>query len=201
MRPLGWNEEILGEATWALLRSLSPSPAFVTGEAALAGFWFHHRGISRVELAVRTEAELQEVASAIPGERLSEVPGFIRFRELDLMLDHDHVVDLDKPEEDGVRADSLGDLAADRILRLMGAPDPNLVVDLFFLARARVDLARAARDAAAKDLGLTPSALALVLSRSRPTVLPPGLIRPVDLGQLQEFVEGEIVRFGMQAYG
>ncbi|MEW6277247.1 MAG: hypothetical protein AB1758_01405 [Candidatus Eremiobacterota bacterium] len=201
----GWNPDILGAPSWELLQRLFPCRGMVTGEAALAGYWFHHRTVSRLELAVRTPedlAELDELAGStgLAGERRMQMPGFVRYDRLDLMLDHDVVLDPVKPLDRGVRADSLRDLAADRVLRLLGGGDAAVLVDLYSLSRAGVDLKVAVRDAARKDLGVTAAALAVVLSRARPIRLPDGLVLPVALEDLQAFVEAEIPRLGMQAY-
>ncbi len=202
MRPLGWNAELLGESGWHFLERHVAGHAdrFVGGEAALAGFWFHHREVARVEVILPDQASLDAMVAEV-GPPQQTLPGFARYERVDLVTDHLLILDEDKPLEQDIRADTLRDLAADRLLRLAGGADPALLVDLYFLQRARVDLSRAAKDAASKDLGLTSGALAVVLARARPTELPPGLVRPVDLTSLQDFVQELIEKLGMEIRG
>lgn len=199
-RPLGWNPELFPPQAWAFVQTHLPGQTdrFVGGEAALAGFWFHHRQVERVEVVVPSQEALERLQSEVTSQPRQVLPGFIRYSEADLMVDHAHVLDASKPVEDGIQADSLDDLAADRLLRLASGAQPGLLVDLYFLERYRVDLLAAARGAACKDLALTPSALAVQLARSRPTRLPEGLVRPVDLPDLISFLDNLIERFGMQ---
>ncbi|MCE7873679.1 hypothetical protein DYH09_25345 [bacterium CPR1] len=199
-RPLGWNPELFPPQAWAFVQRHLPgqNERFVGGEAALAGFWFHHRLVDRVELVVTSQEALERLQSEVASQPRQVLPGFIRYDEVDLMVDHAHVIDASKPVEEEIRADSLEDLAADRLLRLAGGAQGSLLVDLYFLERYRVDLLAAAKGAACKDLGLTLSALAVQLARSRPTRLPEGLLRPVELPDLLSFLESLIERFGMQ---
>lgn len=199
-RPLGWNPELLPPRAWAFIQMYLPgqSERFVGGEAALAGFWFHHRQVDRVEVVLTSQEALDRLQSEVTSQPRQVLPGFIRYEEVDLMVDHAHVLETSKPMENGIQADSLEDLAADRLLRLASGAQVSLLVDLYFLERYRVDLLAAAKGAASKDLGLTPSALAVQLARSRPTRLPEGLLRPVELPDLLSFLESLIERFGMQ---
>lgn len=199
-RPLGWNPELFPPQAWAFVQIhlAGQSGRFVGGEAALAGFWFHHRQVERVEVVVASQEALDQLQSEVASQPRQVLPGFIRYDEVDLMVDHAHVLDANKLVGNGIQADSLEDLAADRLLRLASGAQASLLVDLYFLERYRVDLLAAAKGAACKDLGLTPSALAVQLARSRPTRLPAGLVRPVELPDLLSFLEDLIERFGMQ---
>lgn len=199
-RPLGWNPELFPPEAWAFVQSHLPgqSDRFVGGEAALAGFWFHHRQIERVEVVVSSQEALDQLHREVAAQPRQVLPGFIRYDLVDLMVDHAHVLDAEKPVADAIQADSLEDLAADRLLRLASGAQTTLLVDLYFLERYRVDLLAAARGAACKDLGLTLSALAVQLARSLPSRLPEGLVRPVELPALVCFLESLIERFGMQ---
>lgn len=198
VRPLGWNPELLGPESWSFLqRYLTGEPdCFVGGESALAGFWLHHRLVRHLEIVLPDQASLDAMRSRLEEEPQQVLPGFARYRLADLTVDHQVVLDPHKPEQDGLRADSLRDLAADRLLRLATGSDPGLLADLYFLDRARIDLLAACRDAARKDFGLTPSALAVVLARA-PRTLPEGLLRPVDPEAFQAFLEDLVIRFGM----
>lgn len=198
VRPLGWNEELLGAEAWEFLQRhlAGRSDCFVGGESALAGFWLHHRLVRHLEVVVPDQATLDAMRARLDEEPQQVLPGFARYPLADLTVDHAVVLDPDKPEQDGVRADSLRDLAADRLLRLATGANPGLLADLYFLDRARVDLLAACHDAASKDLGLTPSALAVVLAHA-PRALPDGMLRPVDPEAFQAFLEELVLRFGM----
>ncbi len=199
-RPLGWNPELFPPEAWRFVQSHLPgqSERFVGGEAALAGFWFHHRQVERLEVVVSSQEALDRLHSEVAARPLQVLPGFIRYDVVDLMVDHDHVLDAKKPVSEAIQADSLQDLASDRMLRLASGAQAGLLVDLYFLERYRVDLLAAIRGATCKDLGLTPSALAVQLARSLPTRLPAGLVRPVELADLRSCLETLIERFGMQ---
>lgn len=200
MRPLGWNPELLDPTAWEFLQRhvAGRDERLVGGEAALAGFWFHHRTVRRLEIVVPDQAALSAMQSELPEPPLQSLPGFVRYEMVDLMVDHALILDPARPQDEGLRAESLRDLAADRLLRLATAAEPELLVDLWFLRRARLDLMQAARDAAGKDLGLTPSALAVVLAGALPPALPAGLLRPVDPVELGQFLQDLILEFGMQ---
>jgi hypothetical protein len=89
---------------------------------------------------------------------------------------------------DPVPAASLLDLAVDRWLRCFGAePSSVWLTDLYFLERARVDLEKAAGAMASRDMAATRRALAVILHETRVQELPPGLVRPVSLAQLEDF--------------
>jgi hypothetical protein len=172
---------------------------FVGGESALAGFWFHHRQVRHLEVVLPDQAALEAMQQALSEQPSQTCPGFARYEIADLTVDHMVVLDPEKPEEHGIRADSLRDLAADRMLRLATKADADLLLDLYFLHRARVDLSKAVEDAARKDLGLTASALSVVLARAGPVMeLPPGVVRPVDLADWNAFLTDLVMQFGMQ---
>ncbi|MBI3924546.1 MAG: hypothetical protein HY319_03325 [Armatimonadetes bacterium] len=209
-RPLGWNPELFVSPLWTALRALDlQGPAAVNGEAALAGFWFHHRMVDTLELVTPEQSGLEALACQVRGldcglVQEQALPGFLRFRagkaRLDLALELGPPLDAERPCEDGIPTESLRDLAADRWLRMLGRPDLKLLVDLYFLARARVDLVEAARDASLKDIGANRAALAVVLYEMKLGELPSWSVRPVTASQLSEFAEQLKDRLALQTF-
>lgn len=209
MRPPGWNPELFLSPLWETLRALdlNDPPTIVTGEAALAGFWFHHRMVETLELS--TSGDLDRLAGQIeaaggPLKEEQRFPGFVRFRagpaRLDLNLELEPPLDPKRSEEDGLASESLRDLAVDRWLRLLGRKDLKLLVDLYFLNRARVDLLKAARDTRRRDAGCNEQALAVVLHGMK--IGPPAdwAIRPVSQETLQTFAELLKERLALQTF-
>lgn len=183
MRGLGWNPDLLGPQ-WARLEGLNLDGAWVAGEAALCGYWLHHRGATGLELHAGPSAfdrlltELGEVQPLFEGYARSG--GLELVRELEPPLE---------PSTCGpVPAASLADLAVDRWLRAFGAESSaTWLVDLYFLERSRVDLAQAVSAMTRKDLAATRRTLAAILHETRLTQLPSGLLRPVSLLELEDF--------------
>lgn len=184
MRGLGWNPELLGPA-WPTVAGLQLAGAWVGGEAALAGYWLHHRMALRLEVHAPPEA-FEGVAAQLSGPLETLFPGYLRAGGLELIREEQPPLEPVVP--DPVPAASLLDLAVDRWLRCFGSEPAGVwLTDLFFLERARVDLERAANLLASRDLAATRRALAVILHETRVQELPPGLVRPVSLLQLEDF--------------
>lgn len=184
MTGLGWNPELLGPP-WAVVAALDLQGAWVGGEAALAGYWLHHRVATSLELHAGPAA-FESLLAQLPDPVEPLFPGYVRSGGLELIREEEPP--LEPVTEDAVPAAGLFDLAVDRWLRCFGSePSGVWLADLFFLERARVDLERAANTLASRDLAATRRALAVILHETRVDGLPRGLVRPVSLAQLEDF--------------
>lgn len=201
MRALGWNPELLGSTGWCLVDRLpfAELEAFVTGEAALAGYWLHHREIAALELVGRSQKLVEAVSALLEEAGQSLFPGYHRFSPGQLRIDVEIDAAARLPAEGN--AQTLEHLAIDRCLRLLGGGDPLLLIDLYFLSRARVSPLKAAGSMSSLDAAATPSALAVVLHEIELEQVPPQVLRPVDLGDLKAFRDQLVEQLAMRTYG
>jgi predicted nucleotidyltransferase component of viral defense system len=178
-----------------------PSAFFLTGGAALAGYYIGHRftddldlfspPVESMELAVQ---RLRRAASAIGGtvEAIQDAPDFRRFAVqraadvtlVDLVIDRAPQLVVDKVVFGAVRIDPEREIAANKITALLGRTAPRDLVDLFALFDRGHTLEAALADARTKDAAADPATLAWVLSQWR---LGPSV--PLPLGVTLEDVE------------
>ncbi len=167
----------------ALIEGLAGGTEFyLTGGAALSGFYLHHRQSQDLDFFVVDPAELDvlerrlETLCAERGWSIEDVrrfPGFRRFIVRDAfdetVIDtvHEAVAQLvplpEKPIHSGLRVDALADLITNKICALLGRGDIKDLVDLYFLDRAGVDVLSHLDAAKTKDGGLEPLTLSYVL--------------------------------------
>ena len=181
MRGLGWNPELLPPA-WPRLEGLPWEGAWVAGEAALAGYWLHHRLVGRLDVHVRPD-HWDAFTACLPEAR-PLFPGCLRWGEVEVVREEQPP--FAPPEVLAVPAQSLADLAVDRWLQAFGGGPQGWLVDLYFLERARVDLALAARRIPQRDAAATQRSLAVILHETQ-VELPGGLVRPVTREQIEDF--------------
>ena len=175
---------------------------FLTGGAALAGFYLHHRPTDDLDLFTdrpgafeRGRHAVGAVAASL-GARIDvrmDAPDFKRYalaRGSDLVvvdLVYDRVPQLvpDKPEVDGI--------LANKLTTLVSRQEERDVVDVYFLEQAGHPVESALAAALAKDGGCTPANLAWLLS-SFP--IPDGLALPAALTTegLRAYVAGLVKR-------
>jgi hypothetical protein len=186
------------------------SEFFLTGGAALVGFYLHHRETTDLDLfATKPEAfergrfAVQDAAEAL-GARVEvrqDAPGFKRFAlqrqdELvivDLVLDRVPQVHAEKPEFDGVRVDPLAEIAINKLTTVVSRMEERDLVDLYLLERAGYLVEQSLAGALAKDGGCTPATLAWLLSEVEipdEAHLPGG----VDPGELRAWINDVIPR-------
>lgn len=155
---------------------------FLTGGAALAGFFLGHRETNDLDLfslpgsslddAVRV---VQEAASACRAS-CEMARSFAEFKRVivsrgsercvvDLVIDRAPALFREKERIGIVRLDSLREIAANKVCALVGRSEIKDLIDLAELARAGVDLEQALTDAATKDGGVDPSTLAWILDQ------------------------------------
>jgi hypothetical protein len=178
-----------------------PSAFFLTGGAALAGYYLGHRvtedldlfspPVESMALAVQ---RLRRAASAVGGalEAVQEAPEFRRFvvqrasevTLVDLVIDRAPQLIADKLMMDHIRIDSEREITANKITALLGRTAPRDLVDLYALFERGFTLEAALADARIKDAAADPATLAWVLSQWRL-----GPSTPVPLGFTLESVE------------
>jgi len=183
---------------------------FLTGGAALVGYYLHHRETTDLDLfATKPEAfergpfAVQDAAVALGAtiQVRQDAPGFKRFavqrREelvvVDLVLDRVPQAYAEKPEFDGVRVDPLGEIAINKLTTVVSRMEERDLVDLFLLERAGYLIEQSLAGALAKDGGCTPATLAWLLSEieiSDQAQLP----GDVDPGELRAWLNDVVPR-------
>ncbi len=139
---------------------------FLTGGAALGGFYFGHRTTEDLDLfappgAVELDDAAAELATAattigavlVPGRKS---PDFRRFSAqrgeevcvVDLVIDRAPMIDPEKPRFGTVRVDSTREITANKICALIGRAEIKDLVDLERLLQSGAELERAFEDAA-----------------------------------------------------
>jgi hypothetical protein len=155
---------------------------FLTGGAALAGFYLGHRTTDDLDLFTH-EGEafelggfvLQGAADAVGG-RLAirqEAPGFRRYvvtrgdaaAVVDLVWERVPSAFPGKVERAGIRIDPIEEILVNKLTAALSRSEERDLVDLLFLERAGQRVEQALPAALAKDGGCTPAALAYVLSQ------------------------------------
>ncbi len=154
---------------------------FLTGGAALVGFYLGHRETHDLDLFTEGtpldegERTLREIASALELEieSVRRDPAFHRFLVRRRQDAESLVVDLvrdDVPQlapkriVGGIRIDSAEEIMANKLCTLLSRVEVRDLVDVMALQQSGLDPIAAVRSAAHKDAGVTPSQLAWVLS-------------------------------------
>lgn len=189
---------------------------FLTGGAALAGFYLHHRTTDDLDLFVvdgdafeRGKHVLGALAADMGAqiEIRQEAPGFRRtfLRRgddavvVDLVLDRVPQIVAEKATLDGIRLDPPREIIANKLTALVGRMEERDLVDLMYLERAGYDLDTGLADALIKDGGCTPATLAWLLSE---VSIPDGARLPAEVSpdELRGFVEKLEARLRARAF-
>lgn len=188
---------------------------FLTGGAALVGFYLHHRTTLDLDLFT-TEDLLDEGERSIletaqnldvQAEKLRTSSGFRRFLltrgteslVVDLVRDLAPQIEDKKAEIDGIRVDSTREIMANKLCTLLSRAELRDLVDVHALERTGLSVEEHLPLAAEKDAGLTAGQLAWVLSQIEigEDSTPPGGVSAIEL---RSFVEGLIRRLTAMAY-
>lgn len=153
---------------------------FLTGGAALVGFYLGHRETHDLDLFTdgapldAGERTLREIAAELDLtiESLRRDPAFHRFlvrrrdgESLVIDLVRDDVPQLaEKRLVGGVRIDSAEEILANKICTLLSRVEVRDLVDVMALEKSGLDPIAAVHAAATKDAGVSPSQLAWILS-------------------------------------
>lgn len=155
---------------------------FLTGGAALAGFYLGHRDTEDLDLFCSQEIDLQEVARVLEAaaatrgakvQALRTYPGFRRLFAargeetcvIDLVVDSAPAIDVQKAVFGKIRVDTLREIAANKLCTLLGRGEIKDLVDFQKLTAAGIELGQALTDAERKDAGMDPATLAWVLEQ------------------------------------
>jgi hypothetical protein len=182
---------------------------FLTGGAALAGFYLHHRETTDLDLFTvdavafeRGRHALSAVADRLGATLVlrQHAPGFQRHvltREPDAVvvdLDLERVAQMhpDKGEVDGIRLDPLEEILINTLTTVLSRSEERDLVDLLVREERGHAVESALAGALAKDGGCTPAALAWALSQAQ---VPDGATLPAGVApdRLRRFV-ADLVR-------
>jgi hypothetical protein len=142
--------------------------------------------VSRLEAsAIGEGATLASVRTA-PTFRRFEVSRGVDLVRLDVAVDTAPLLDPTCPVVDGIRLLSLRDQRANKLVTLLGRSELRDLIDLFWLEREGWPLLEGVDDALRKDAGVDLAWLAWALRQIELRPLP-GLVLPVDLGELGRF--------------
>jgi len=184
---------------------------FLTGGAALAGFWLRHRATSDLDLFTLEDSAfergpyaLREVAARLGAtlEVRVDAAGFKRFtltradEALVVDLVRERVMQLhpEKKAFDGILVDPPDEILANKLTALVGRQEERDLVDVLFLERrAALRVEDLLSTALAKDGGCTPATLAWLLDELR---IPDGTPLPagVTAAELREYVSDLVIR-------
>lgn len=188
---------------------------FLSGGAALVGFYFGHRETYDLDLfTLENEIEngfrlVNEVAEKLNAdvESIQTSPDFRRLlirREteaivIDLVREYVFQISPEKPVINGIRVDSPEEILANKLCALLSRSEIRDLVDVRELEKAGFGLQDALRAAAKKDSGLTAAQLAWVLSQINlgEDLTPPG---GVSVEELREYLNDLIARLTRLAF-
>ncbi len=183
---------------------------FLTGGAALAGFYLGHRSTDDLDLFTVSEGAFErgrhvlgEVAADLGGDLVTRqnAPGFQRHvltvgvEAVVVDLVYERAVQLfkDKPEHDGVFVDPIEEILANKLTTIAGRAEERDLIDLLHIEREGYAVEKALGGALQKDGGCTPATLAWLLyeiSIPESASLPAG----VGAAELREYVAELVVR-------
>jgi len=188
---------------------------FLTGGAALAGFYLAHRETHDLELFVLEDvlddgiAEITAVSANLGAttESILTSPDFRRLLMrrnnesvlIDLVRERAPQMVSQKPVIRGIRVDPPEEILANKLCALLARAEIRDLVDLRALESAGYRVEDVIQSAAAKDASLTPAQLSWVLSQMK---LGPDLVffGGVSRSELLDYLEGLINRFACLAF-
>ena len=183
---------------------------FLTGGAALAGYYLHHRVTDDLDFFTHDKeaftaggraltAAADEVGARVvvtqdtPAFRRHVVSRGIESVVVDLVWERVPSVFPDKVERAGARIDRPEEILINKLTAVVSRSEERDIVDIMFLERAGWTVESAVDGALAKDGGCTPAALAFVLSEIElpdSATLPAGVIP----AELRDYIASLVVR-------
>lgn len=188
---------------------------FLTGGAALVGYYLHHRNTEDIDLFTledeieRGFALVNEVAREVSGE-VESVQTSPDFRRLllrrgesaivvDLVREYVYQIDRDKRTIGGITIDTPEEILANKLCALLSRSEVRDLVDVRALEFAGNSIESAVDAATKKDTGFTPAQLAWVLSEVRfgDDLVPPGNVSRIEL---QDYLKDLLTRLSRMAF-
>jgi predicted nucleotidyltransferase component of viral defense system len=172
---------------------------FLSGGAALVGFYFGHRETHDLDLfTLENEIEngfrlVREVAKELNAsvESIQTAPDFRRLLlkkndeaiVVDLVREYVFQVSPEKPIIKNIRVDTPEEILANKLCALLSRSEIRDLVDVRELEKAGFSLESALKVAEKKDFGLTPAGLAWVLNQINfgDEFQPPGAVSVLEL--------------------
>lgn len=184
---------------------------FLTGGAALAGFYFGHRTTEDLDLfsapgpdladAARTVTEVARGcgADAVPQKTFEEFRRLLVTRGdeqciVDLVVDRAPAVDPEKEARGSIRIDTLREIAANKLSTLLGRSELKDLIDVREILAMGAELRQVVEDGQRKDGSVDPATLAWVLSQlkiSSSARLPYG-VAPAALDKFRSELVGRL---------
>ena len=183
---------------------------FLTGGAALVGFYLHHRDTTDLDLFCTDDDAFERGRFALAGAVaklggtlavVQDAPDFKRFSVtrgdeiviVDLVRDRVPQTHARKNELDGILVDPVDEIVVNKLTTIASRMEERDLVDLFLLERAGYRVDDHLDAALAKDGGCTPATLAWLLSEIQ---IPDSAPLPgnVDAVELREWIGKLVVR-------
>lgn len=169
---------------------------FLTGGAALAGYYLHHRETEDLDLFTADEDSFERGSHALAdaaehlGARLivrQQAPGFHRYVAsrgdetvvVDLVLDRVPQLTVQKLDRDGISIDPPNEILVNKLNTIVSRCEIRDLVDLMLLERTGLRLEDHLEAALRKDGGCTPATLAWAVSQVE---IPKGASLPAGVG-------------------
>jgi len=188
---------------------------FLTGGAALAGFYLGHRDTEDLDFFATSnilddaDHALRDVVVEL-GATLESPKTFQTFRRrivrrgdeaviVDLVFDQAPQIFAEKPTIDGIRIDPPEEILANKLCTLLSRCEIRDLVDVMHLERSGLRVEDAISNASRKDGGATPGQIAWVLSQISigDEARLPGGVAPAEM---RRFLEDLQVRLGRLAF-
>lgn len=212
-------DKILSALQWEFLASFfeGDPPFFLTGGTALSAFYLQHRYSEDLDLFTLDGDALERVPLYVAGAaaKLSASAASVQvaplFRRYKISRGQEGIivdfarelvpqVSQQKNDFDGIRVDTLPDIAANKVCTLLGRAEIKDYIDVYFLARAGYPLEDYIQAAQRKDAGVSRATLAFVLSQVRLSKVPDFMIAPVDLAELQEYFHSLAAKLAVESF-
>jgi hypothetical protein len=193
---------------------------FLTGGAALVGYYLHHRRTSDLDLFATRDVSIDEGVRALRAtaedlgasiESLQESQDFRRFAirrgdeltVVDLVIDRAPQAFVEKHRIGRIRLDPPREIAANKLCTLLDRMEVRDLVDLKLLLAGGITLAEAISDARKKHAGADPGTLAWLLGEFRiapehPTLIEAG-ISAAELEAFRHALIDELARLALPA--
>lgn len=188
---------------------------FLTGGAALVGFYFGHRrtedlGLFTLEDEVENGFAIARDAAKSINATIESIQTSPDFRRLlvkrgdeavvvDLVREHVFQLEPEKREINGIRIDSPEEILANKLCTLLSRSEIRDLIDVREFEKAGFSLKNAFQVAAKKDSGLSPAQLAWVLNQIKfgdDAQLPDN----ISLDELRDYLDDLINRLKKFAY-